>query len=82
MRKMKTKLLRVTLTLTLFLWFSFLFFSWFLSFVYGPTLEWYLYRPEIGPYMVWFYNWTRSLLISLLIRFLDDIFWFGYLVFD
>ena len=58
---------------------SFSFLGFFL-FVYGPTLERCLYRPEIGPYMVWFYIWTRPLLISLLIRFLDDIFWFGYLV--
>ena len=59
--------------------FSFLFFSWFLSFVYGPTLERYLYRPEIGPYMVWFYTWT-TFVDNFVDKVLDDIFWFGYLV--
>ena len=74
-------LLRLTLTLTLFFGFfgfSFSFLGFFL-FVYGPTLERCLYRPEIGPYMVWFYTWT-TFVDNFVDKVLDDIFWFGYLV--
>ena len=74
-------MLRLTLTLTLFFGFfgfSFSFLGFFL-FVYGPTLERCLYRPEIGPYMVWFYTWT-TFVDNFVDKVLDDIFWFGYLV--
>ena len=57
---------------------SFSFLGFFL-FVYGPTLERCLYRPEIGPYMVWFYTWT-TFVDNFVDKVLDDIFWFGYLV--
>ena len=83
-------ILRVTLTLMVdnptfsFSTFSFFFsFSWFLFFWFmDPLLNGVSTVLRLGHTthtFFWFYAWTRSLLITLLIRFLGDFFWLGYL---